>query len=535
MILVFLVNLIKAFNDAVENYKIVNRAFQLDRDPLTTEQGGFTDEFYAATVNLLGGDADPTDRQVKDNYLNWMQTNGFTPSKEALDNSLAIQIPGGGFKAPESMSQEIGATAPDLLAWMGDVYLFTRGSGNIVGKTQKWANKLATQSKRFSKIPYALPAFKTANAALGQAATFTGGSIIGQYRTGDFDLESLPSSAGFGASLAVGHSMYDPFVRFLGKSKMGRMFSPVVNALTKYTPKTYKRVSKSVGGGFGGATTYQFGGAVTGGLFDEQGNLTVSLHTQAVETIKMIIAGTFTKAIPNMRSIGKEFKSDVINAKTSGRLDLEAKESAKRLGVKVKEGGLLEKEGFEVDQENAQAELNNAFENKVNDLLKRKREGRITKEKADTEFKRLKEDYRVVDTQIAVNAAYELIQAEKNAGNAPRESEFYLVSQKIKNGEKLNDRDGEVLSYYGLDGVGMLYKRLGIQKNSVNDSYLQNLILNESLIEAQLNGKSFMLTPYGLQPLNPVEFVSPKGTTARQNAREFLLKKQELNERESFY
>ena len=522
--------LIKAFNDTVENYKIVNRAFQLDRDPLTTEQGGFTDEFYAATVNLLGGNATPTDRQVKDTYLNWMQTNGFTPSKEALDNSLAIQIPGGGFKAPESMSQEIGATAPDLLAWMGDVYLFTRGSGNIVGKTQKWANKLATQSKRFSKIPYALPAFKTANAALGQAVTFTGGSIVGQYRTGDFDLESLPGSAGFGASLAAGHAMYDPFVRFLGKSKMGRMFSPVVNALTKYTPNTYKRVSRSVGGGFGGATTYQFGGAVTGGLFDEQGNLTVSLHTQAVETIKMIIAGTFTKAIPNMRSIGKEFKSDIISAKTSGRLDLEAKESAKRLGVKVKEGGLLEKEGFEVDQENVQTELSDAFENKVNDLLKRKREGRITKEKADTEFKRLKEDYRVVDTQIAVNAAYELIQAEKNAGNAPRESEFYLVSQKIKNGEKLNDRDGEVLSYYGLDGIGMLYKRLGIQKNSVNDSYLQNLILNESLIEAQLNGKSFMLTPYGLQPLNPVEFVSPKGTTARQNAREFLLKKQELNE-----
>jgi hypothetical protein len=233
------------------------------------------------------------------------------------------------------MRQEIGATAPDLLAWMGDVYLFTRGSGNIVGKTQKWANKLATQSKKFSKIPYALPAFKTANAALGQATTFTGGTIVGQYRTGDFSLEELPSSAGFGASLAVGHSMYDPFVKFLGKSKMGRMFSPVVNALTKYTPNTYKRVSRSVGSGFGGATTYQFGGAVTGGLFDEQGNLTVSLHTQAVETIKMIIAGTFTKAIPNMRSIGKEFKSDVISAKTSGRLDLEAKESAQRLGVET--------------------------------------------------------------------------------------------------------------------------------------------------------------------------------------------------------
>ena len=518
--------LIKAFNNAVKEYKIVNRAYQLDRDPLTTEKGGFEgfgEEFASATLKLLGGTPDSTDREKKNTYLNWAQANGFTASKSALDNSLAIQVPGVGLQAPESFGQEIGATAPDLLAWMGDVYLFTRGSGNIVGKTQKWANKLATQSKRFSKIPYALPAFKTATAALGQAVTFTGGNIVSQYRNGEFSLEELPSSAGFGASLALGHSMYDPFVKFLGTSKVGRLFSPVVNALTKYAPNTYKRVSRSVGSGFGGATTYQFGGVVTGGLFDEQGNLTVSLHTQAAETIKMIIAGTFTKAIPNMRSIGKEFKSDIISAKTSGRLDLQSRKSAKSLGVDEK--NIKEATTDAVD------ELNKAFDNKVENLLKRKREGKINKEEADAEFKKLKEDYRVVDTQITVNAAYELIQAEKNSGNAPKESEFYIVSQKIKNQEKLNARDGEVLSYYGLDGVGMLYKRLGIQKNSVNDSYLQNLILNESLIDAQLNGKSFMLTPYGLQPLNPTEFVAPKGTRARKNAREFLLKKQELNEK----
>ena len=515
--------LIKAFNDAVKDYKIVNRAYQLDRDPLTTEKGGFVEEFTSATLKLLGGKPSSTDREKKNTYLNWAQANGFTASKSALDNSLAIQIPGGGLQAPESFSQEIGATAPDLLTWMGDVYLFTRGSGNIVAKTQKWANKLAANSKRFSKIPYALPAFKTASAALGQAVTFTGGNIVSQYRTGEFSLEELPSSAGFGASLALGHSMYDPFVKYLGTSKIGRLFSPVVNALTKYAPNTYKRVSRSVGGGFGGATTYQFGGVVTGGLFDEQGNLTVSLHTQAAETIKMIIAGTFTKAIPNMRSIGKEFKSDIISAKTSGRLDLQSRQSAKNLGVDEK--NITDATTDAVD------ELNNAFDSKVEDLLKRKREGKISKQEADIEFKKLKEDYRVVDTQITVNAAYELIQAEKNSGNAPKESEFYVVSQKIKNGEKLNSRDGEVLSYYGLDGVGMLYKRLGIQKNSVNDSYLQNLILSESLIDAQLNGKSFMLTPYGLQPLNPTEFVAPKNSKARENAREFLLKKQELNEK----
>ena len=105
---------------------------------------------------------------------------------------------------------------------------------------------------------------------------------------------------------------------------------------------------------------------------------------------------------------------------------------------------------------------------------------------------------------------------------------FYLT--KIKNGKRLNERDGDVLSYYGLDGLGMLYKRLGIQKNSANDLYLQELILNESYINAQLNGKSFLLTPYGMQNINPIEFVTPKGTKARENTLEFLRKRLEINQ-----
>ena len=53
--------------------------------------------------------------------------------------------------------------------------------------------------------------------------------------------------------------------------------------------------------------------------------------------------------------------------------------------------------------------------------------------------------------------------------------------------------------------------------------------MNESLIDAQLNGKSFILTPYGLQPINPTEFVTPKGSKARAKTREFLRKRLELD------
>ena len=383
-------------------------------------------------------------------------------------------------------------------------------------------NKAASGSKRLAKIPYALPAFKGATSVLAQSANFTGGTLVSQYLDGEFSLEELQSSAGFGASLATGHVAYDPFVAYLRKSRFGKFFSPAVDRLTKYAPNTYKRVSKSVGGGFAGATTYQLGGVISqGGLRDSEGNITVSLRTQALETMKMITAGVFTKAIPNFQTIKKEFKSDIINARNSGRLDLESKNSAVALGID-------EKSVANVD-ENSLKNLNNAFNKKVDDLLKRKREGTITKEAADTEFKELKNNYRVVDTQIAVNSAYKMIKAEEASGNAPKQSEFYTVSGKIKSGEKLNERDGEVLSYYGLDGVGMLYKRLGIQKNSANDQYLQSLIMNESLIDAQLNGKSFILTPYGLQPINPTEFVTPKGSKARANTREFLRKRLELD------
>ena len=512
--------LISAFNDALKDYNIVNRAILLNRDPLTTEQDGFFSSFAKRTSQMLGADIDLNFEKQSD-YKRWAEANGFAASKSAIENDLFVKLPNNTFKLEQDFLGEAGAGAVDLVKWIGEIYLFTRGTGNFVGKSQKFLNKAVANSK-VAKIPYAVPAFKGATSVVAQAVNFTGGTLVSQYMDGEFNLEELQSSAGFGAALATGHVAYDPFVAYLRKSKFGKLFSPVVDKLTKYVPNTYNRVSRSVAGGFTGATTYQLGGVISqGGLKDEEGNITISLRTQALETMKMIMAGVFTKAIPNLQTIKKEFKSDIINAKNSGRLDLESKNSADALGLK--------KEFVTDVDENSLDNLNDAFNKKVTDLLKRKRKGKITKEEADKEFKELKNNFRIVDTQIAVNAAYKMIKAEEASGNAPKESEFYTVSGKIKNGEKLSDRDGEVLAYYGLDGVGMLYKRLGIQKNSANDQYLQGLIMNESLIEAQLNGKSFILTPYGLQPINPIEFVTPKGSPARPKTREFLRKRLELD------
>ena len=513
--------LIKEFNNTLKDYRIINRALLLNRDPLTTEQDDFWSSAAKRTSEILGLNVD-TEFEKQSEYLTWIKANGFVPSEIAMKNDLFVRLPNGSFNIEEKFASEAGAGAIDLTKWIGETYLFTRLTGNFVARSQKALNLAWKNSKNLQKIPYAVSAFTAATNVLAQSTTFTGGTLVSQYLDGEFDIEELRSSAGFGASLATGHLAYDPFVNYLRKSKFGKIFSPVVDRLTRYAPNTYKRVSRSVGSGFTGATTYQIGGVINqGGIRDADGNITISLKTQSLEFIKMVAAGVFTKAIPNFQTIKKEFKSDIISVKNRGKLDLEAKKSANYLGVN-------EKSVTDVD-ENSLDNLNKAFNEKVDNLIARKRKGEITKEEADAEFKILKENYRVVDTQIAVNSAYKMIKAEESSGNAPKESEFYIVSGKIKNGEKLNERDGEVLAYYGLDGVGMLYKRLGIQKNSANDRYLQSLIMNESLIDAQLNGKSFILTPYGLQPINPTEFVTPKDTPARANAREFLRKRLELD------
>ena len=513
--------LIKEFNNTLKDYRIINRALLLNRDPLTTEQDSFWSSAAKRTSEILGLNID-TEFEKQSEYLTWIKANGFVPSETAMKNDLFVRLPNGSFNIEEKFASEAGAGAIDLTKWIGETYLFTRLTGNFVARSQKALNLAWKNSKNLQKIPYAVSAFTGATNVLAQSTTFTGGTLVSQYLDGEFDIEELRSSAGFGASLATGHLAYDPFVNYLRKSKFGKIFSPVVDRLTRYAPNTYKRVSRSVGSGFTGATTYQIGGVINqGGIRDADGNITISLKTQSLEFIKMVAAGVFTKAIPNFQTIKKEFKSDIISVKNRGKLDLEAKKSANYLGVN-------EKSVTDVD-ENSLDNLNKAFNEKVDNLIARKRKGEITKEEADAEFKILKENYRVVDTQIAVNSAYKMIKAEESSGNAPKESEFYIVSGKIKNGDKLNERDGEVLAYYGLDGVGMLYKRLGIQKNSANDRYLQGLIMNESLIDAQLNGKSFILTPYGLQPINPTEFVTPKNTPARANAREFLRKRLELD------
>ena len=514
--------LIQSYNEALKNFKIVNRAVQLNRDPLTVERGWGGQEFLAGIKDVFGVSREGTDQENKEGFLRWSEANNLKLNPKLQKEDILYT----------NFGQDFGTGFPHLMEWTFDTALFGRASGGFATKASKFTNTLINKSTRISKNPYTKKVLLASSKASASATNFAGGTLVNQLRTGqDIDLDAIRSSYNFGLALGYGHPLYDGIVKYIKGGWAGRFLAKSTNDYTKLAQyKTPVSIVRDVGAGFSGAVTYQFGGVLTTGSFEE-----VSLKTTALETAKMTTLNWLMRGIPGAQMYLKNAKSDIIKIKNSGRLELESKKGAEKLGVEIPVVKLETDttteapEGLRAPKENALNELNNKFEEKVNDLLKRKREGKISKEEADKEFKDLKDAYRAVDTQIAVNSALDIMKSEQAAGNAPKESEFYLVSQKIKNGEKLNARDGEVLSYYGLDGVNMLYKHLGIQKNSTNDRILQTTILNESVIDAQLKGKSFLLTPYGLTPLNPTEFVAPKDTPAYANTREFLLEKQRLN------
>jgi hypothetical protein len=510
--------LIAAFNKSLKDFKVINRAIQLNRDPLTTERPTFGGE------DLAGGFADlfsiprgTTDQEKKKIFVDRSEAYGFKirneGSKKIKDNALYT-----------NMGQDFGTTFPHLVEWSFDTMLFKKVSGGFATNAGKTVIKAISSSKKLAGLPYATTILKGATTANVQAVNFGGGTLVNQLRTGkDVNLDDIRSSYNFGLALGAGHPLYDGLLKQINKvGPIRNFFARATNDFTNLAKyKTFNRVQTEVGSGFAGATTYQFGGVVTGGLHDENGDLTISWRTQGLETAKMVALSYLLKGIPGMVKVKEDFQSDLIRINTSGKLQLQSKNSAKNLGLNVKD--------VTNPNENSLSNLEKALKEKIDDISNKNEKGEITDEAAAKQIEDFKNDYKIIDTQLAINTATEMMKAESEAGNAPKKSEFHIVAQKLKNGEKLNERDGEVLEYYGLDGVNMLFENLGITKDAQSTDMLTSIILNESIISARLNGKSMLLTHQGITPINPTEFVAPKGTKARKNAREFLLAQQKLN------
>ena len=232
--------------------------------------------------------------------------------------------------------QDFGTTFPHLVEWSFDTMVFKGASGGVATKAGKGVINLISNSKKLAKLPYATTILKGATTANVQAVNFAGGTLVNQLRTGkDVDLDDIRSSYNFGLALGFGHPLYDGLLKQINKvGPVRNFFAKATNDLTNLSKyRTFNRIQTEIGSGFTGATTYQFGGVLTGGLYDEDGNLTISWRTQSLETAKMVALGYLLKGIPGMIRVKEDFQSDLIRINTNGGLVRESKKSAKNLGL----------------------------------------------------------------------------------------------------------------------------------------------------------------------------------------------------------
>ena len=70
----------------------------------------------------------------------------------------------------------------------------------------------------------------------------------------------------------------------------------------------------------------------------------------------------------------------------------------------------------------------------------------LTKEQADYISVETEGPFKPVENQIGINQAKIEIKLERESGQAPTVGQEYVTMSKLKNGEKLNDRDSRTLS-----------------------------------------------------------------------------------------
>ena len=245
--------LAKAYNAALENYVVLNKAIQTNTDPLSEEQEGFLDSAGQAIlekIDLTGGDAMPKFQYaVNRAFVKEAEKAGLGGvSDEYLDEALS-----------QNMSSVVGGGTVDLTMFVGELMLFKGAGGNKIQKGFKFIDKAfkATKAAKSSKVLRRAGDFVIKG--LDEAAVFTGlettKTTLGLSQQATREQEW--ATATFGFSLGAGNSLGSGLLRAIPSKTI---FSPVIAQLSK------SDVLKDVGGRFvnasAGAFSFEFATAL---------------------------------------------------------------------------------------------------------------------------------------------------------------------------------------------------------------------------------------------------------------------------------
>jgi len=491
------------YNNALKKYLAYNRAVKLNVDPVSTEKDGILMGAWENIVKKVDGQQGLTSKfEAADNFVKAI--NGATDLKfidpQKVDERLTEDF---------LDARTIGSGTVDLSAFVAEIALFRKASGNAVTKGFNKLSK-AVGSTKFAKNH---KNFKRASelviGGLDEAVTFVGVEAI-KGASG----EELEQTSTFGFGLGVGNTFAKKVTgRIFANPKIGK----TMNRLNQYHTSAF--LTNNLIGATTGSSVYHFAQATTdneefmkllqGGENDMYGQKL--LESFLSETAKMAFLGFGKRGFNKggLTGIYDSMRRDIYQMQGKDATSLDA---AKR----------LEFDHTQIDNKSdkAQTNITKAYNKKVKDINKQIKNKSITEEKGKELLKEAEKDALILENKLGINLFKEKMDAEKDKNGNFVESEYEAarIGQKLLKGEELTVEENKKFSHLN---IGFMLNSMGVQGRKLmgDNNVKQSLLYNQykaATIEDILN-KSELKTDYLSKERSQVyEYVS-KVVKAEEN------------------
>ena len=487
-------------NKKIQEYKVLNTAIQINRNPLAIEQKKYLEEAAKPIAKWFDLNI-VTQNDQQSSFGTLLKNAGFVEGTKGWNDYNYIYE-----TVDKNLGQNILAGVPHLMQFGAEIYYTRKLSGNTIARGFNALGGVV--SKFFRGNKYMQTATRAVTKGFIEGSEFAAASLLKQTI---LDVEDdAPMSFGSGFSMGFGGVYGKSFFRALNKGFVRNVAATPLYYLNK--SQVYRSFSKNAQSAAGGATAYVAGGILMDPLNFEYEK---TLETFVTEWSKMYLLGKIQRGIMtpagSLQNTYRKWSEDI--AKMSN-MSFNSKKGVKVLEV---DDSIIKKPGV-----NSNREVNLAAVNKTIEVNEQLAQGKITEEEAKNKRKQIQEAKLALQNQIGVNQAKQQLKIERNAGQAPTKGQEYIVTNKLANGEKITAKDSKVISELPPE---VIIEGIGAEVNTQTRQSVNDLINREARIQKMLNGGlDVIVTEAGFEYIKEGEYkaLDPK---LRDEAYDFLNKK----------
>ena len=460
-----------------------------------------------ASINIVGDNIITTNER-KNLFADALTTIGFDVDAEEITDETS-----------KNFGNLIGGGLPVFGEFLAKLY-FTKKVLPVQGaQATGMINKAAQKIAKY-KSPFIKNGIKVAASIPGQAFDF--GATTALYGE---EGESILDSALFGASMPIGHVAFSGFSKFLNtRHILG--YTPFMQRLMKNPTGALAKTTTALGQAQGGAFSYQFGSYlqnVDNYMQDLQDEGSGLLLKHAEETVKMMVMGRVGKGVKGLSNVSYAFQDSFLRMSNRSRYSKGASDGANYMGIS--------KQTITESGENSYKEIEDRQKEMLKNIEDQKKKGDISPEEYQVYLERINKSARNLKNQVAINQMATMIKENQSKpdGKLITQEQAFVISEKIKAGESLTEKESDLLNQPGTSPL-MIADRLGIQQGTASYGVLQNYMRNNSLIQHRLNGGGVFFEENGVFAGGTNQDFYSSNPKTRDEAYKFLLKQQSLNE-----